>query len=83
MRGLPRGVVRVTVRSLLGHPLPVVAADVSSCFPLVAHRLGWYDVVTAEHLRREDVTEEVRRAPRRSPPSRPQPSTPRPVATSA
>jgi hypothetical protein len=38
----------------------VVAADVSSCFPLAAHRLGWYDVVTAEHLRRQDVTDEVR-----------------------
>ena len=29
--------------------------------PLVAHRLGWYAVVTAEHLRRDDVSDEVRK----------------------
>ena len=40
-------------------PSPLVAADMSSCFALVAHHRGWWDVQTAEHLGREDVTEQV------------------------
>jgi hypothetical protein len=41
---------------LLGQPFPVAALDVSSCFPLVAHRIGWWELLTADHLRRRDVT---------------------------
>jgi hypothetical protein len=47
--------------ALLGLPLSVVGADVSSCFPLTAHLLGWWDLLTADRLGREDVTEELRR----------------------
>jgi hypothetical protein len=46
---------------LLGVPFDAVSADVSSCYPLVAHRLGWWDLMTAEHIRRDDVTETLRR----------------------
>jgi hypothetical protein len=47
-------------KRLQGRPFPVAALDVSSCFPLVAHNLGWWDLLTADHLRRRDVTAALR-----------------------
>ena len=41
---------------LLGVPFKGVSADLSSAYPLVAHRLGWWDVLCAERLRRRAVT---------------------------
>jgi hypothetical protein len=38
-----------------------VSADVRSCFPLVAHRIGWWDLLCAERIDRENVTEDLRR----------------------
>jgi hypothetical protein len=43
--------------AIVGVPMPVVSADVSSCYPLIAHLLGWWDVMCAERLERCDVTE--------------------------
>ena len=45
----------------LGVPVPTVAADVSSCYPLVAHRLGWWPLVCAERVQRRNVTAALRR----------------------
>lgn len=47
---------------VLGLPVPVVAADLSSAFPLAAHHLGWWQLLCAERLDREDVTGELRAA---------------------
>lgn len=41
---------------LLGTSFPAVSADVSSCFPLVAYLLGWWELITAERVERGDVT---------------------------
>jgi hypothetical protein len=46
---------------LLGVPFAAAAADVSSCYPLVAHRLGWWDLTCAGSWRRDDVTGMLRR----------------------
>ena len=46
--------------TICGESLQVASLDVSSCFPLMAHHLGWWDVMTAERLRRQDVTEDLR-----------------------
>jgi hypothetical protein len=51
---------------LLGVPFYAVSADVSSCFPLVAHLLGWWELHCATGVRRHDVTEELRRLCRRA-----------------
>ncbi len=45
---------------LLGRPLPVVSADMSSCFPLVAHLVDWWRLLCADSIRRTDVTEVLR-----------------------
>ena len=45
---------------LAGRPFDAVAVDLSSAYPLVAHHVGWWDVMTAERLGREDVTAELR-----------------------
>jgi hypothetical protein len=48
-------------RRLIGVPFPTVAADVSSCFPLVSHLLGWWELLCAERVERRDVTKGLRR----------------------
>ena len=48
----PRMVVR---------PFNVMAADVTSCYPLVAHHLDWWRYVTGERIRRREVTDALRR----------------------
>ncbi len=45
---------------LLGVPFPAVSADVTSAYPLVAHRLGCWDLMCANAVRRDDVTEALR-----------------------
>lgn len=47
---------------LLGVPFPSVEADLSSAYPLVAHHLGWWPLLCAARLDREDVTAELRAA---------------------
>jgi hypothetical protein len=46
---------------LFGVPCSVVAADGTSFFPFVAHHIGWWDLLTAERVRRQDVTSRLRR----------------------
>jgi hypothetical protein len=46
---------------LFGVPCSVVAADGTSFFPFVAHHVGWWDLFTAERVRRKDVTARLRR----------------------
>jgi hypothetical protein len=46
---------------LVGLPFPCAAADISSCFPLVAHLLGWCEVLCAERVQRRTVTAALRR----------------------
>jgi hypothetical protein len=46
---------------LFGVLCPVVAADGTSFFPFVAHHIGWWDLFTAERVRRKDVTARLRR----------------------
>lgn len=46
---------------LLGVPFQTASADVSSCFPLVAHQLGWWELLTAERVKRRIVTLALRR----------------------
>jgi hypothetical protein len=41
---------------LRARPFGVVAADMNSCYPLVAHHLGWWRMVTAERVHRRGVT---------------------------
>lgn len=43
-----------------GLPFPCAAYDASSAFPLVAHLLDWWGVVTCKALEEEDVTEALR-----------------------
>jgi hypothetical protein len=38
---------------LFGWPFPAAACDLTSAFPMVAHHLGWWDVLTAERLQRK------------------------------
>jgi len=45
--------------SLLGQRFEAAAVDLSSAYPLVAHGVGWWDAMTAEHLERRDVTEQL------------------------
>jgi hypothetical protein len=40
-------------------PFPVISLDVNSCFPLMAHLTGWWDLVCAERIERVDATERV------------------------
>ena len=51
---------------LLGTPFQAVTADVSSCFPLVAHLIGWRDLLGAERIQRQDVTAAFRRLCKRA-----------------
>ena len=46
---------------LFGVPCSVVAADGTSFFPFVAHHVGWWELFTAERVRRKDVTARLRR----------------------
>lgn len=48
-------------RRLLGMPFPAVSADVRSCYPLVAHHFGWWDLMCAERVRRDDVAGALRK----------------------
>jgi hypothetical protein len=41
-------------------PVPVVSLDIASCFPLIAHCIGWWDIVCAENVERVDTTAVVR-----------------------
>jgi hypothetical protein len=41
---------------LIGVPFHAASADVSSCFPLAAHHLGWWDLMCAERVERVEVT---------------------------
>ena len=45
----------------LGVPFQAITADASSCFPLVAHLIGWWDLLGAERIQRQDVTAALRR----------------------
>lgn len=42
-------------------PYPVVSADEAASFPLVAHLIGWWDLITADRIQRRTVTAELRR----------------------
>jgi hypothetical protein len=46
---------------LLGVPFSAVTADVSSCFPLDAHLIGWWDLFCADRIERRNVTAELHR----------------------
>jgi deoxycytidine triphosphate deaminase len=41
----------------IGLPFEAAVLDVSSCFPLVAHLIGWWRFVCAKSIRREVVTD--------------------------
>jgi hypothetical protein len=41
---------------LLGVPFDAATVDVSSCFPLEAHLIGWWDLLCAERITRRKVT---------------------------
>jgi hypothetical protein len=43
-----------------GLPFPCVLTDVSSAFPAAAVSLAWWDLLTAERIEIEDVTEDLR-----------------------
>ena len=45
---------------LIRRPFDVASLDVSSCFPLVAHLIGWWRLMTAERIGRRDVTAKLR-----------------------
>jgi hypothetical protein len=45
---------------VLGRPVPVVSIDISSCYPLVAHQIGWWDLFSAERIQRRGVTRLLR-----------------------
>jgi hypothetical protein len=47
--------------SLLAVAFSVVAVDARSCFGLVAHRFGWWDVLCADRIARRSVTAALRR----------------------
>ncbi|MBF6556974.1 MAG: hypothetical protein IVW52_12550 [Acidimicrobiales bacterium] len=51
---------------LLGTPFPAVTLDVSSCFPLVAHLIGWWEVLCADGIGRQNRTDALRRLCERS-----------------
>ena len=40
----------------IGRVFPSVVLDIMSCFPLVAYRICWWDLVCAERVQRVDVT---------------------------
>jgi hypothetical protein len=44
---------------VVGRPFPAVSADLSSCYPLVAHHVGWWDVMSATGLRPHVVTADL------------------------
>ncbi len=44
----------------VGVPLPIAACDLTSAFPASAARVGWWPLLTAERLDREDVADELR-----------------------
>jgi hypothetical protein len=46
---------------LLGIPFEAATADVSSCFPLDANRIGWWDLLCADRIGRRKVTAPLRR----------------------
>lgn len=51
--------------ALRGRPFDAVSLDLSSAYPLAAHLLGWWDLVTAERLERRNATEQVHQLCRR------------------
>ena len=46
---------------LLGIPFRAATVDASSCFPLVANLIGWWELLCAERIQLRDVTAELRR----------------------
>jgi hypothetical protein len=46
--------------SALDVPFVAAVLDVTSCFPLVAHQIGWWELLTARQLRHDVVTEPFR-----------------------
>jgi len=51
---------------LLGVPFECAVLDVASCFPLVAHHVGWWRFLCARSIRRHDVTKEFTELCRRA-----------------
>ncbi len=45
---------------IVGRPFGAVVPDISSAYPLDAHLLGWWDVMTADRLVRRSVLRELR-----------------------
>jgi hypothetical protein len=43
----------------IGRVFPTVVLDIMSCFPLVAYRICWWDLVCAQRVERVDVTARV------------------------
>lgn len=43
-----------------GLPFGAVALDISSAYPVTAHAIGWWEIVTADHLVRRSVLRELR-----------------------
>jgi len=54
------------VPALRGRPFGAVALDVTSAYPLTAHLVGWWDLVTADHLVRRSVLRALRALCRRA-----------------
>lgn len=52
--------------TLRGRPFGAVVLDVTSAYPLVAHLLGWWELVTADRLDRRTVTAKVHALCRRA-----------------
>ncbi len=48
------------------HPFDAVVLDVTSAYPLTAHLIGWWDVMTANRLVRRSVLRELRALCRRA-----------------
>ena len=51
---------------LLGTSFEAVAPDITACHPLMAHHIGWWPLVTANRVRRREVTAALRRSCRRA-----------------
>ena len=54
------------VAALRGRPFGAVALDVTSAYPLTAHLVGWWEVMTADRLVRRSVLGELRALCRRA-----------------
>lgn len=52
--------------ALFGQSIPAAASDISSCHPLVAHLIGWWDLVCAEQITVGGATRDVKVACRQA-----------------